>query len=326
MSEIRTTTMKSENDNIICDFVRIYNNIFPLKLESEYINLSYLVNSYIVLCNRLTKANDASAKSTTSNTKLLEELESIDQDLSTIVPKLNEFAGSISKESASKDVQELYELARRMSIITRRRETLNSQVDSNNQTYYTQENDISVIRAELANIVLQIKEQLRSISMLDIDGKKRIDCLEVKTSHLEVIDRWEMLEDDKEALKDRLQRYFDFRVILFKQIESFAQELVPAYGQRQIYNGEYDDVIPAFFALAGIDITQDMIGLYFSTTYADEKEAYQFITDYFKTGICNVELGMNLLKGRLSWALKESILDITNHAKVKNIENRGPKK
>lgn len=326
MNEIRTTTMKENNDNIICDFISIYNNIFPLKLESAYITLCYLVNSYIVLCNRLTKANSASAKSSTSNTKLYEEIDSIDSDLDIMLPKINELGGSINKNSSIEDISKLYELVNRLSIISRRKEKLSVDVNTNNQEYYKQEDDIALIRAKLADIVLQIKDQLRTISMLDINGKKRIDCLMVKPEHLDIIDRWEMLDEDKNALKDRLNKYFEFRVILFKKIESFAQELVPAYGQRQIYNGEYDDVIPAFFALAGIDITETFIGPYYSTTYVDEQDMYNFIIDYYKNGNCDIELGRTMMCYRLSWAAKQAILDITNHAATLNEEVSVPRK
>lgn len=326
MNEIRPTTMKYESDNVISDYINVYNNIFPVKLEIEYVELCYLVNSYIVTCNRLHRANNESAKSTLANTKLLDELESIDEDMSSIIPRINELSGSISKNTEIDIINELNDLTRRLSIIAHRKKTLTSQTDKNYQSYYSKEEDISILRAKLAETVLKIKTQLHNISMLDVDGKKRIDCLEVKQSHLDMIDSFAILSADKEALKDRLNRYLEFRVLLFKKVEEFASELVPAYGKHQIFDGGYDDVTPAFFALAGNDITETVITPYFSAEYAEEKDMYRFINGYFKTGECNLELGDELLLGHGQWALKEAILSIVNHQRVKENENSGLKK
>ncbi len=327
MAQIKTTTLDFESDNLISDFVNIYNTIFPLKLESEYITLGYLVNSYIVLCNKITKVDMLSKKSTSGNTKIYPELESIAQDLDEMLPRIKEMSGSISQESTSDEISDLYGLVSRLSVLTRRKENLREQVSSNNEAYYKQESDISLLRTQLSDIVLQIKEQLKSISMLNINDQRRIDTLEVKPHHLAIIDKWSILDTDKEALKDRLKGYLDFRVVLFKCIEDFAYELVPAYGKRQIYNGEYNNVIPAFFALAGLDITQDLIGPFFSTRYADEQEMYQFINGYYKTGVCDVEAGRRLMNYSFSWALKESINDILNHVNKEEVKiANGPKK
>lgn len=326
MNEIRPTTMKYEYNNAIGDYVRIYNNIFPIKLEIEYVELAYLVNSYIATCNRLRRANDKSAASALANTKPIEELDSIDQDMNAIIPRINELSGSISKNTKIDIINELNDLTRRLSIVAHRKATLTRQIDSNNQSYYEQEENIGLIRAKLADIVLSIKEQLKNISMLDIDGKKRIDSLEVKPTHLDMVDSFSMLSADKDALKDRLGKYLEFRVLLFKKIEEFARDIVPAYGKHEIFDGEYDDVTPAFFALAGNDITETVITPYFSVDYAEEKDMYRFINGYFKTGQCDIELGKELLNGTGSWALKQAILDIVNHNKKLSNDNHVQKR
>lgn len=208
------------------EFIKIYNRIFPLIIETEYVDLTNLLQDYISLCTDLATSHQKVDKIVRVSTAHLEERKSkVDETLRQVLELLNHNASEIDYNYLANLALEGANLSNKISTINRQEEK---------STYFNESANANDLRRLIASAIAEIKSTMSKIQSLDNNNQKRIDNLEIREDHLALIDALYITPQEKAVLKKLLISYFKLRVASFRIIESTAANFVLAYHNNRL--------------------------------------------------------------------------------------------
>lgn len=222
-----------ESQNFI-DFIEIFNIVFPLKVENEYVRLANLTIEYISKCMELEKCqNDIDNKSQYLNSKynILINLESkvslLDQELRNIV-------ANFENNKSSVEYEKIASIASQAQKIFEDKETFQAVIEQDRNIHTDYLVLASSLGSDIETIINRIALALQSIKMLDMDENKKIDQLQVTERQYSLIDQLNVEDNKKVYLKKYLKSYFEVKKQSFKIVEDIAIKLVETYKNRKL--------------------------------------------------------------------------------------------
>ncbi len=235
-------TIAGKNMHEYREIVDVFNNIFPVEIEKAYVELANSLKKYSVAVNRIGSNNSVIISSATSVGKSRETTQAIQDKEKNALQHLKELLNKVSdKEQLSpSEWQEIANLTNEGLNQSKQHEKASRNLSFNTNVYENSSIEMMDRRQELAEIIEELKNGIREILKLDINGEKRIDRIQMTERHSNQIDAISNLsEKNKEIWKRALSAYTTMRVNAFKQVEQMAVQAVETYHKREIIN--YDN-------------------------------------------------------------------------------------
>ena len=172
--------VKDDTDPILKAYFKVEEEAFPSKVEELYIKLANLVSDYFEYYGVLNKKQtdyDASFNIITSYGSKMMTLKAkifvIEEQIRSIV----------SGQMSSSDVNLLHKLSSQLYPLKRSLETMQRQDDNNRKIVSSKNDEISSVHSLLMSIIDSIRDILKEIISLDINGVRRLDRIKVTNKH-----------------------------------------------------------------------------------------------------------------------------------------------
>lgn len=281
-------------------FVSVFNQVFPLELEEQYVALTNLILDYCVTCRTLREQDEQlyfHALGLQNVYKSLEGLEAKEP----IQMRLYEAVVGALNENQTPDAYKKVNDAKEM---LENRRAVKAVIDILNGKRYKCEEIIAVEREKLTSIILKMSLALQTIASFSVNGQRGIDRLHMEQEQLSVIDNLAISPLEKETLKRELISYFNMRCIAFKYVHELAEKIVLSYSKREVLgelvNG-FDRKMEKGFELYMIALqtlrtfpnaNRPLGRIYRSLCDSINADCnmIDIITDYLKNGVFNIEV------------------------------------
>ncbi len=228
-------SVKDDTDPILKAYFKVEEEVFPSKVEELYIKLANLVSDYFEYCGVLSKKQtdyDASFNIITSYGSKMMTLKAkifvIEEQIRSIV----------SGQMTSSDVNLLHKLSSQLYPLKRNLETMQKQ-DNNNRKIVSSKNDeISSVHSLLMSIIDSIRDILKEIISLDINGVRRLDRIKVTNKHEnEISEIFKFSKDYGDIFISYLHSSVDARIAAFNMIEAMADKIISLYNHNVLGEG-----------------------------------------------------------------------------------------
>jgi len=226
-----TKIIKDRTDMEYQEFIRICNEVLPLKIETPYINLANYIEEYLKSL-RIMNYNDQDALRNgitigTISNNLNNNIEA-EYNISKRLKEISQ-KGSHSLE----DYEELIKLAQigKQLVITMNGQKNNIDIRQRD----TIEKNVSSSESQngVPTIIASMKDALKSISELDLEDNKRLDNLEITSKHINQIANLNIGGKNKEYALDLLKEFLKTRKNAFRVVEEFAIHILEKYKKRE---------------------------------------------------------------------------------------------
>lgn len=227
--------VKDDTDPILKAYFKVEEEVFPSKVEELYIKLANLVSDYFEYYGVLSKKQtdyDASFNIITSYGSKMMTLKAkifvIEEQIRSIV----------SGQMSSSDVNLLHKLSSQLYPLKRNLETMQKQ-DNNNRKIVSSKNDeISSVHSLLMSIIDSIRDILKEIISLDINGVRRLDRIKVTNKHEnEISEIFKFSKDYGDIFISYLHSSVDARIVAFNMIEAMADKIISLYNHNVLGEG-----------------------------------------------------------------------------------------
>ena len=144
----------------------------------------------------------------------------------------------VSGQMSSSDVNLLHKLSSQLYPLKRNLETMQKQ-DNNNRKIVSSKNDeISSVHSLLMNIIDSIRDILKEIISLDINGVRRLDRIKVTNKHEnEISEIFKFSKDYGDIFISYLHSSVDARIAAFNMIEAIAEKIISLYNHNVLGEG-----------------------------------------------------------------------------------------
>lgn len=216
----------AEYDGKLLKFFEILRMVLPQKVEEAYVNLSKSVEEYFNTKNHstfndLTKQdiNTEIDRSLTSLIRLKDE----EKELKELLSEINE---AITKGTSNAVYHQLVTVSEKLLENKTKIENIEKKINQNEVEYDKRKDQSSELEGSVSSSIDSLSSSLQNISDLDIDGKKRLDGIEITKKHLDMIDSMEAKPEEKEMFKALLSSYVNMRLECFRNIENTANAVL----------------------------------------------------------------------------------------------------
>lgn len=239
----------------------IIKSIFPEKYEEKYSKLVNLIIDYQDTVRKIENGNYSNNKTSVSVEKTSEEVEKIKNE----IKELDIIVLNIDKQIANIPIDEPSHLREMLmdQLISINKTRMNLQSKISSITIKNQKGiddissnnyDLSKLEIKLKEIVEEIENALKEIQEISINGKDRLDNINVKESHLNEIDEvlnsydtYKSLDVDDFKKESTALKYFVLQTIkmrkeMYKFGEKLGTKIVDKYKEREIVPSNDQDM------------------------------------------------------------------------------------
>lgn len=291
--------------------------------------LANLVMDYEYLCDSLASSSakvEYSSRQMYRPVALASEKVKINEDLHNYLAKLD----TLSME----DYQNISRLALKGKEISYILTAAENRAKTATATYFDMSQEANNLRRLILVKIEEIVEELKAISQLDQNGKKRIDNLEIRGSHFALMDSLIGNEEARIVIKRFLESYFNLRVAAFKVIEGFALKIVNCYQNRQLLDGfsdkELSDKKLTIFSLTSVNV--NYINMNYNNPLSIEKynvasDIMDIMANYFVSKEFDMEKSLKLLASdSVDFELREVFMFMCNEIGREEMQDKMPKR
>ena len=227
--------VKENIDPTLKAYFKVGEEIFPSRAEELYVKLANLVSDYFEYYNAFNKKQkdyDASINIVTNfNTKIMTlkaKIFIIEEQIRSIV------SGGMS----SSDVKLLRDLASQLYVIKNKLETTQKLDTNNRRTVYSEGYDVSSMHTILIGIIDKIRDILKDIVDLDINGIRRLERIKMTDKHEEEIkDIFASSKDYASIFTSYMHSTIGAKVTAYNVIETIAEKIVSLYNHNVLGEG-----------------------------------------------------------------------------------------
>lgn len=213
------------------EFIKICNEVLPLKIETSYINLANSIDEYLNALAMMDRNDFDATGMAIQSEKASNEINNYSKVESNISKKVKEIA---QKETYSQeDYEKLMKLAQMGKSFISKMKDEKAIVDNNQHETIKKNVASSAFQNDIPNIILNITNILRLVSELDSDGNKRLDNLEIRPTHINQVSGFNIDGKEKEHALDLLNEFLETRKNAFRIIEEFAFHILEKYQKRE---------------------------------------------------------------------------------------------
>lgn len=227
--------VKENIDPTLKAYFKVGEEIFPSSAEELYVKLANLVSDYFEYYdafNKKQKDYDASINIVTNfNTKIM-----------TLKAKIfiieEQIRSVVSGEMSSSDVKLLRDLASQLYVIKKNLETMQKLDTNNRRTVNSKGYDVSSVHTILISIIDKIRDILKDIVDLDINGIRRLERIKMTGKHEEEIkDIFAYSKDYASIFTSYMYSTTDAKVTAYNVIEAIAEKIVSLYNHNVLGEG-----------------------------------------------------------------------------------------
>lgn len=216
------------------DFIDIYNIVFPLNVENEYVKLANLTIKYISKCIELEKCqNSIDDKSNCLNNEY-SILKNLDNKVNALDQELSNILSNLENNKSSMKYEKIAQLANHIKTLLQEKEDFQPIVECDKRIHTDLLILASSLGSDIDSIINKIVNILQTIKTLDIDGNEKIDQLQIIETKYNLIDQLNVKDNKKICLKQFLKAYFEVRKQSFKIVEDVAIQFVSMYKERKL--------------------------------------------------------------------------------------------
>lgn len=226
---------KDDIDPTLKAYFMVEEEVLPRSVEELYIKLANLVSDYFEYYGILSKKQadyDTSFNVITSySTKIM--------TLKTKIFIIEEQIRSIvSGKMTSDDVNMLHRLSSQLYPLKRNLETMQKQDENNKRVVSNKNDEISSVHAMLISIIDAIREILKNILGLDINGIRRLDRIKMTVKHeSEIGDIFSSSKDYADIFTSYMHSSTDAKIAAFNMIEAIADKIISLYDHNVLGEG-----------------------------------------------------------------------------------------
>lgn len=227
--------VKENIDPTLKAYFKVGEEIFPSSAEELYVKLANLVSDYFEYYdafNKKQKDYDASINIVTNfNTKIM-----------TLKAKIfiieEQIRSVVSGEMSSSDVKLLRDLASQLYVIKKNLETMQKLDTNNRRTVNSKGYDVSSVHSILISIIDKIRDILKDIVDLDINGIRRLERIKMTGKHEEEIkDIFAYSKDYASIFTSYMYSTTGAKVTAYNVIEAIAEKIVSLYNHNVLGEG-----------------------------------------------------------------------------------------
>ena len=133
----------------------------------------------------------------------------------------------VSGQMSSSDVNLLHKLSSQLYPLKRSLETMQRQDDNNRKIVSSKNDEISSVHSLLMSIIDSIRDILKEIISLDINGVRRLDRIKVTNKHEnEISEIFKFSKDYGNIFISYLHSSVDARIAAFNMIEAMSDKII----------------------------------------------------------------------------------------------------
>ncbi len=268
-----TKLKNPQTDTEYQKFIRICNEVLPLKIEELYINLDNVIEQYLNMLFAMGYNDHETLKMGLINSKTNNNVNKQTEKEEDISKQIKELAEKDSKSSS--DYAKLMRLVQMGRSLALEKENGLSVISENRVKTIKRNEASSEMQNGISDIILRIKNTLKNISELDLDTNKRLDNLEVTKKHINQINNLNIDDKKKQNAYLLLIEFLQSRKNAFKVTEDFAYYVLEKYQKRETDFSEdlYKKYMLSSTALEALELGDSVFSkgnFIFNDFYSDE--------------------------------------------------------
>lgn len=216
------------------EIFKVYSMVMPPELERKYVDLTNAVVYYWSDVTGLSSKNAQIYRSANKLKLSRDRLEILEVQEKEMLAEFSKIYSEVVSTHSTESYKKLEKFSRKMFDFGVIRDAEKKKLEDKEKEYLESSNYISEKREGISELVSRISSLLESISKMDIDGKKRLDGIEVRSKHLEMLDKVDVRDEMKSCIKRALSSYVEMRKEIFRYVEALASIIPQKYNNREL--------------------------------------------------------------------------------------------
>lgn len=227
--------VKEDIDPTLKAYFKVGEEIMPPSVEELYVKLANLVSDYFEYYSMLNKKQidyDSSFNIITSySTKIL----TLKSKILVLEEQIKILANG---QMTSNDVYQLHRITSQLYPLKRNLEGVKKQDDNNRRIINNKNDEISSIHYILTNIIKAIKDILKEILDLDINGIRRLERITITKKHAnEIYKIFGTSVDYARIFTSYIEATTNSKIASFNVIENIAEKIISLYNHNVLGDG-----------------------------------------------------------------------------------------